>query len=65
MLFAVDVGNTQTTAALFQGEEMLETWRFPTIRQETADGLSARLFGLFAVKGRSRSEEHTSELQSH
>lgn len=53
MLFAVDVGNTQTTAALFDQEKIVESWRFITLRQETADGLAARLYSLFAVKGRS------------
>src|ERR1700732_2652707 len=43
MLLVVDVGNTQTHFGAFRGEELLEHWRFATVRQSTADELGAAL----------------------
>src|ERR1700681_4579988 len=45
MLLVVDVGNTQTHFGMFRGEELLEHWRFATVRQSTADQLGAALRG--------------------
>jgi type III pantothenate kinase len=51
MLLVVDVGNTQTHFGAFRGEELLEHWRFATVRQSTADQLGAALSNLLALRG--------------
>lgn len=50
MLLAVDVGNTQTHAGLFRGDELLEHWRFHTSRTATADELAVVLGGLLRLR---------------
>jgi type III pantothenate kinase len=51
MLLVVDVGNTQTHFGSFRGEELLEHWRFATVRQSTADQLGAALRNLLGLRG--------------
>jgi type III pantothenate kinase len=51
MLLVVDVGNTQTHFGTFRGEELLEHWRFATVRQSTADQLGAALRNLLGLRG--------------
>jgi type III pantothenate kinase len=51
MLLVVDVGNTQTHFGAFDGEELLEHWRFATVRQSTADELGAALRNLLELRG--------------
>ncbi len=51
MLLAVDVGNTQTHFGAYQGDELLEHWRFATVRQSTADELGAALRNLLELRG--------------
>jgi type III pantothenate kinase len=51
MLLVVDVGNTQTHFGTFRGEELLEHWRFATIRESTADQLGAALSNLLELRG--------------
>src|SRR6202011_5653011 len=51
MLLVVDVGNTQTHFGAFRGEELLEHWRFATVRQSTADQLGAALSNLLQLRG--------------
>ena len=51
MLLVVDVGNTQTHFGTFQGDELVEHWRFATVRESTADELGARLRALLALRG--------------
>src|SRR5947207_3120406 len=51
MLLVVDVGNTQTHFGNFRGEELLEHWRFATVRQSTADELGAALRNLLELRG--------------
>src|SRR3954451_16579796 len=53
MLLVVDVGNTQTHFGTFQGTELLEHWRFATVRESTADELGARLVALLGLRGMS------------
>ena len=36
MLLAIDVGNTQTHVGAFDGERLVEHWRFSTDRAATA-----------------------------
>ena len=51
MLLAVDVGNTQTHFGAYEGERLLEHWRFATVRQSTADELGAALSNLLELRG--------------
>ena len=36
MLLAIDMGNTQTAMGLFDGDELVQSWRMPTDRSYTA-----------------------------
>jgi type III pantothenate kinase len=51
VLLVVDVGNTQTHLGTFRGEELVEHWRFATVRESTADELGAALRALLALRG--------------
>lgn len=51
MLLAVDVGNTQTHLGAFAAGELVEHWRFATVRDSTADELGAVLRSLLALRG--------------
>ncbi|MHB1809576.1 MAG: type III pantothenate kinase [Solirubrobacteraceae bacterium] len=51
MLLVVDVGNTQTHFGLFDGERLVEHWRFATVRVSTADELGAALRSLLDLRG--------------
>jgi type III pantothenate kinase len=51
MLLVVDVGNTQTHLGTFEGAELVEHWRFATVRISTADELGAALRALLALRG--------------
>src|SRR6185312_6995368 len=51
MLLAVDVGNTQTHFGAYDGDELLEHWRFATVRSSTADELGAALRNLLELRG--------------
>jgi type III pantothenate kinase len=46
MLLTIDVGNTQTTLGLFDGEDIVEHWRISTDPRRTADELAVLLQGL-------------------
>jgi type III pantothenate kinase len=51
MLLVVDVGNTQTHFGAFEGEELVEHWRFATVRESTTDELGAALRNLLGLRG--------------
>jgi type III pantothenate kinase len=51
LLLVVDVGNTQTHFGTYRGDELVEHWRFATVRELTADELGARLRGLLELRG--------------
>jgi type III pantothenate kinase len=51
MLLVVDVGNTQTHFGTVRGSELVEHWRFTTVREETADEIAAKLSGMLALRG--------------
>jgi type III pantothenate kinase len=53
MLLAVDVGNTQTHLGAFDGERLVEHWRFQTRSGETGDELAQRISGLIGLYGMS------------
>ena len=52
MLLALDAGNTQTVAGLYDGAEVVEHWRTTTVRTHTADELALELRGLLELRGR-------------
>ena len=51
MLLAVDVGNTNVTLALFEGERLVADWRVTSHRERTADELAVELSQLFNLRG--------------
>ncbi|HEY8082163.1 MAG TPA: type III pantothenate kinase [Solirubrobacterales bacterium] len=56
MLLAVDVGNTQTHLGAFDGERLVEHWRFQTRSGATGDELAERISGLLALSEMSFTE---------
>jgi type III pantothenate kinase len=55
-LLAVDIGNTNLTLGLFDGERMIGSWRATTRSVTTADELALLVEGLLALDGRSLEE---------
>ena len=51
MLFAVDVGNTQTHLGVFDDSELVVHWRFATEPSATSDELAVTISGLLALQG--------------
>jgi type III pantothenate kinase len=64
MLLVVDVGNTQTHFGTYRGQELLEHWRFATVRQSTADQLGAALRNLLGLRGLSFEDLDSSIVSS-
>jgi type III pantothenate kinase len=64
VLLAIDVGNTQTVAGLYEGEALVEHWRTASVRSQTADELAVELQGLLAVRGRSLTDVTASVASS-
>ena len=50
MLLVVDVGNTQTHFGMIHDSELVEHWRFATVRESTADELGAALRALLGLR---------------
>jgi type III pantothenate kinase len=51
MLLAVDVGNTNVTLALFDGDRLAADWRVTSHRERTADEVAVELRQLFELRG--------------
>ena len=51
MLLVVDAGNTQTHLGTFRDDELVQHWRFATIRESTGDELGAAVRNLLALRG--------------
>ena len=64
MLLVVDVGNTQTHLGCFDGGELVEHWRFATVRQSTGDELGAVLRSLLALRDLSLADVDASIVSS-
>src|SRR5207248_2830523 len=47
MLLAIDVGNTNIVLGLFEGTELIASWRLLTLRERTADEIGLMVAGLF------------------
>jgi type III pantothenate kinase len=56
MLIAVDVGNTQTHVGMFQGNDLVEHWRFATVREATGDQIAVVMSGVLGLRGLSLSD---------
>ena len=50
MLLAVDVGNTQTALAVYEGERLVESWRVATEAERTGDEVAALLARLLELR---------------
>lgn len=64
MLLAVDVGNTQTVVGVYEGSRLVASWRLPTLRDDTPDGLCARLLPLMDIARISRADIQHAVLSS-
>lgn len=53
MLIAVDVGNTQTHVGMFRGHDLVEHWRFATVREATGDQIAVVMSGVLGLGGMS------------
>ena len=51
VLLAADVGNTQSHLGLFEGDELVQHWRFATHVDATADELAVGVSTLLALRG--------------
>lgn len=51
MLLTIDVGNTNTTFAVFDGQTLKADWRIGTVSRRTADEYAALILTLFEAKG--------------
>ncbi len=49
MLFAIDIGNTNTVFAVYRGEKILATWRCQTVASRSCDEYASFLKGLFSL----------------
>jgi len=54
MLLTADIGNTQTTLGLFEGRELVESWRMATDIRKTGDEIAALLEDLLRLASYSR-----------
>ena len=46
MLLAIDVGNTNIVLGVFEGLELVQSWRLLTLRERTADEIGLMVDGL-------------------
>lgn len=51
MLLAIDISNTTIKAGVFQGDRLLDDWRFATERHKLADDYAMLLLSLFQTRG--------------
>src|SRR5882724_11424074 len=51
MLLVIDVGNTNTSLGVYQGEELLAHWRLTTARNRTVDEYGVHARNLFQLAG--------------
>jgi type III pantothenate kinase len=51
MLLAIDVGNTNIVLGVFEGEQLVESWRLATLRERTSDEIGIWVAQLFEHRG--------------
>ena len=56
MLLAIDVGNSETAVALFEGERLLHHWRLTSSPRQTGDEISVLLHYVLSSVGRREAE---------
>ncbi len=49
MLLAIDIGNTNTSLGIFDGENFIEHWRIATVRERTSDELGVLIRQMLAL----------------
>ena len=64
MLLAIDVGNTQTHLGMFRDDDLIEHWRFATVRFATADELAMVLASLLGLRAMSLAEVEAAIVSS-
>jgi type III pantothenate kinase len=64
VLLAIDVGNTQTVAGLYDGRGLRDHWRTTSIRTSTADELAVILRGLLALRRRTFADVSATVISS-
>ncbi len=56
MLLAIDIGNTETTLGVFEGEELQATWHMATVIHRMADEYASLLLSLLHHQGLDKSD---------
>jgi type III pantothenate kinase len=51
MLLVIDVGNTETALGVYDGDNLVHTWRVVTLRRRTADEYRLTLRGILDLEG--------------
>src|SRR6266436_7204446 len=51
MLLVIDIGNTNTSLGVFDGEHLVAKWRLTTARERTGDEWGVHTRNLFALAG--------------
>jgi type III pantothenate kinase len=64
VLLTIDVGNTQTHVGAFDGQELVEHWRFSTDRQATGDELAVVIHDLLALRSIGFEQIHGEAISS-
>jgi type III pantothenate kinase len=64
VLLAIDVGNTQTHVGMFRDDELVEHWRFATVRFATADELATVLAGLLDLRDLRLADVHAAMVSA-
>ncbi|HTY62279.1 MAG TPA: type III pantothenate kinase [Acidobacteriota bacterium] len=64
MFFAIDIGNTNITIGLYEGETLGPRWRLATGHDKTADEYGALLMGLFRRAKISAADVHAAAMAS-
>lgn len=64
MLLALDIGNTEITGGLFEGDTLLAQWRFTTVHERTPDEWAALLIAYLAHSGRDPRAMHAAVIAS-
>src|SRR5215208_5568152 len=64
VLLAIDVGNTQTHVGMFEGDELVQHWRFATARFATADEVATVLAGLLDLRDLRLGDVHAAMVSS-
>ncbi len=64
MLLAIDIGNTNVTLGVFEGEKLCATWRVATDVHKLADEYAVTLTNLLAMDGIDKNQLHRAVIAS-